>query len=436
MLSYNQIIKLNKEFAEAHMVLKSFGNGEVYKVVKHSQQDWFSYPLMWMEDLPNPVNDKEYTYTFRVYFIQQVPPLKDRESDQLTANYDEAKSDMISCARDLLAFWAKDSDYSDLDLIKNTVITTFEDDWGDLVTGCYVDLKLKQAFKYNKCAIPMTGITPPPSEGCQDANLNINATSYGTIASGGTLNLEVRDTENTLVGFNDGGVWRVPAGITTERAYITPRYSGAVSAGANDANGSVYWRKANEIGKRTQAEDVKMMRPLFGSTHLLDTINGPDNVFGNNYILTGTTGGYYDPTDGNYYDVSGTLTTRSGAFPDDIGINHLIGYLVQMTQSGARTWYDWCAYGLSLTQGGFTGWYLPSVTEIVYFGNWGETLGYTNNSPLDWRSGLKLLGDNYQVNNTQCMVIQSYNHITSSPKLNNNKAVLIKPDVDINLIFG
>jgi len=304
MLSYNQIIKLNREFAEAHMVLKTFGNGEVYKVVKHSQQDWFNYPLMWMEDLPNPINDKEYTYTFRVYFIQQVPPLKDRENDQLTANYDEAKSDMISCARDLLAFWAKDSDYSDLDLIKNTVITTFEDDWEDLVTGCYVDLKLKQAFKYNKCAIPMTGITPPPSEACADANLNINSTSYGTISSGGILNLEVKDTTNTLVGFNDGGVWRVPTGgaLNTSNLYKTGATStywvnddgfrkegrgvdfltldfansfGNTNRFTDDLGTQIYtsgividWSTYNQVGASVRAYSKNSLSPAFIKTHL------------------------------------------------------------------------------------------------------------------------------------------------------------------------
>ncbi|MAF36270.1 hypothetical protein CL622_04090 [archaeon] len=432
MLSYNQTIKLNKEFAQAHMVLKTFGNGEAYKLTHHSQQDWFSYPCMWMEDLPIPINGKEYQHTFRVYFVQQVATLKDREDDQLTVNYSEAKSDMIECAKDLLSFWAKDTDYYDLDLIRSTVITTFEDDWQDLVTGCYVDLKLKQAFKYNKCAIPMTGITPPPEDGCADASLNINATFYGNIVSGGTLNLEVRDTSGNLVGFNDGGIWRVPEGVETPRLYARPMYSGAIDAGVNGADGDVYWRKVNEIGKLTQPDIGIQMRFAFGSLHLLDY----PNVFGNLFALTGETGGYYDPSDTKYYDKDGVETTRALAFPNELGVHHVIGYLVQtVIDPTQRSWQAHCAHGLTLTIGIHTGFYPPSIVEMTYFGNWGVVLGYTNNVPYSWGTGLKLTGDHYTASTTQAMVAQAYNHMTSTPKANNNRMIFIKP-IDINTLYG
>ena len=69
MQSYNQIIKLNKDFADNHFQIKTFGNGKNSDIVLHDKQDWFSYPLMWMEDLPINVTDNEMTFSFRVYFI-------------------------------------------------------------------------------------------------------------------------------------------------------------------------------------------------------------------------------------------------------------------------------------------------------------------------------------------------------------------------------
>lgn len=436
MLSYNQIIKLNKEFAEAHMVLKSFGNGEVYKVVKHSQQDWFTYPLMWMEDLPNPVNDKEYTYTFRVYFIQQVPTLKDRESDQLTANYDEAKSDMISCARDLLAFWAKDSDYSDLDLIKNTVITTFEDDWGDLVTGCYVDLKLKQAFKYNKCAIPMTGITPPPSEGCQDANLNINATSYGTIASGGTLNLEVRDTLNTLVGFNDGGTWRVPAGVETPRVYVRPRTTGqtvsynasGVVVSPDDPN--PIRDTAYRIAKKSIVDPYEPSQ--FGEPMLPRVDKNwrltQDNVFGHDFLFTGTSGGYYDPDTTLYYDVDGNETTEALAFPNDLVVDHHTGFLWIRNAQGIKDWEDHLTDAYNTTVGGFSEFYVPSQTEMDSLINIGVALGYSGvNPPFDFITSNKVVSDTYLGNLAKNWYVSGLSQRLTALKTNKYRAMYFKP---------
>ena len=185
MLTYNKIISLNEEFAEAHHQIKTFGNGEAYKLTQHSKQDWFNYPVMWVEDLSSTVNDRDFEFNFRIYFVQQVATLKDREEDQLTVNYTEAKSNMIDCATDLLSFWAKDLNYPELNLIKSTSIQTFEDDWDDLVTGCWVDLKIKQGFRYNKCAIPMSGVTPPPSE-CAPVSIFENGIFVENVPSGGT----------------------------------------------------------------------------------------------------------------------------------------------------------------------------------------------------------------------------------------------------------
>lgn len=200
MLSYNKIIQLNRQFANNHWQIKTFGNGEAYNIVLHDKEDWFTYPLMWMEDLPFPLNDKEFQYYFRVYFIGQVAQLKDQGTDLDSTNENEVKSDMIQCAQDLLAFWEQDSDYSDVILVKQgLVFNTITDKFSDRVTGCYIDLKLKQAFTYNKCAIPMTGVTPTPSSDCAPANyilLNSLDQSKGTgsIVSGATADINLSDT--------------------------------------------------------------------------------------------------------------------------------------------------------------------------------------------------------------------------------------------------
>jgi len=233
MQTYNQIIKLNRQFAEAHYQIKTFGNGDAYNIVLHDKQDWFTYPLMWMEDLQQGFNDNEFTYNFRVYFVAQVAQLREEETDLENSNENEVKSDMIQCAQDLLSFWAKDTTYPELDLIKTGSIQTFTDKFSDRVTGCSVDLKLKQGFRYNKCAIPMSGVTPPPSILCLPVSVSVNSVSFGEVASGGAFNLNVlfdgtavgekvgddlivsAEYENgTPVGVNVDGIIQIPNPIT------------------------------------------------------------------------------------------------------------------------------------------------------------------------------------------------------------------------------
>ena len=221
MQTYNQIIKLNRQFADAHYQIKTFGNGEAYNIVLHDKENWFTYPLMWMEDLSQNFNDNEFTYNFRVYFVAQVAQVRDEETDLESTNENEVKSDMIQCAQDLLSFWAKDTTYPELDLVKTGSIQTFTDKFSDRVTGCSVDLKLKQGFRYNKCAIPMSGVTPPPSAVCLPVQISINSVSFAELSSGASLDIPIQYENGTPIGTNVDGVITIPNPITCVDATVT-----------------------------------------------------------------------------------------------------------------------------------------------------------------------------------------------------------------------
>ena len=204
----------SRQFADAHYQIKTFGNGEAYNIVLHDKENWFTYPLMWMEDLSQNFNDNEFTYNFRVYFVAQVAQVRDEETDLESTNENEVKSDMIQCAQDLLSFWAKDTTYPELDLIKTGSIQTFTDKFSDRVTGCSVDLKLKQGFRYNKCAIPMSGVTPPPSVVCLPVQISINSVSFAEISSGASLDIPIQYQNGTPIGTNVDGIIQIPNPIT------------------------------------------------------------------------------------------------------------------------------------------------------------------------------------------------------------------------------
>jgi len=235
-LSYNQIIQASRAFQQAHFQLENFGNGAPFDIALHNQTATYKYPLMWMQDLSMPFEPKVEVFAFRVYFLAPVVTLKDRETDLMSTNINEVKSDMMKAAGDFLAYWAQDSVYDTLNVDKNAVRETIYDTIEDAVTGCYIDIRFRQAFNYNSCAIPMSGVTPPAST-CAPVFIYEDLILVDTVASGGAyyyvsggggsidieinaqpfitgqstnIDIPVLNTNNDQVGVeNPLGVWKI-----------------------------------------------------------------------------------------------------------------------------------------------------------------------------------------------------------------------------------
>jgi len=209
MLSYNQIIEKFEEFATNHFVIESYGTGEAFQIVEHNKLKNRKYPMMWVEDQPFPFSKQDVVYSFRVYFLAQVATLKNATTTTLEqTNVVEVKSDMLQAAQDLMSFWVQDHNYAELDIDKNTLATPFHDTLEDSLTGFYIDIKLEQAFTYNSCIIPMSGVTPPTTEG---VTITINGLSFTTTVCGGTEDIPVKDTTGLAVGSKVGSEWIVPS---------------------------------------------------------------------------------------------------------------------------------------------------------------------------------------------------------------------------------
>ena len=239
--------------------------------------------------------------------------------------------------------------------------------------------------------------------------------SSGTIPSGGSAIITV---PNVIVCPN-------------ELIYQEARYTGQV---VSYGDGDPTWRKDNnKLLALVQPSNGICQRLQSGSNYLLFY----DNVFGNKYMITGLTGGYYNPLDGNYYNVTNTIVTRGDVFPTEIGVDHLYNRLVQTLQDGTqKAWLTWLSDGLTLTISGFAEWYLPTINEGLSYADWSNTLPFQNSVPFSWNTAAKLLGDTYLGSgDNQCYSMESYGHIRSIIKTNANKAIYIKP-VDINSIFG
>lgn len=183
-VTYNQIIQASRAFATAHFGLKNFGNGQQYDVTMHNQTATEKYPLMWMEDKSMPIENGVEVFNFRVYFLSTNATIKDRETDLMSTNVNEIKSDMKRIAGDFLSYWNQDEDYPILNVDKSALIETVEDITEDRLSGVYIDIRFRQAFNYNRCIIPMSGVDPPAST-CAPVFIYENSILVETVPSGG-----------------------------------------------------------------------------------------------------------------------------------------------------------------------------------------------------------------------------------------------------------
>lgn len=186
-ITYNQIIEASRNFAIAHYKLKgSFGNGLLSDKVLHDQLGRFQYYLMYMEDLEMSVEKNLSTFGFRVSFSAPETTLKNQSTDLPSTNFNEIKSDAIKLCMDFLAYWmtATDNDYPTLYVEPNAGIHVYQDLTPDRLAGAYIDIRFKQAFDANSCAIPMSGVGSA-SNTCDPVFIYENNILVATVASGG-----------------------------------------------------------------------------------------------------------------------------------------------------------------------------------------------------------------------------------------------------------
>jgi len=265
---------------------------------------------------------------------------------------------------------------------------------------------------------------------CDPVTITLNEEPFRILDSGEDINIKIKYQTSLVdpIASISGNTIHItdPIVIPTTRIYPESIDSGQTT---QYGVGDTYWRKINEIGKLIQPEVGVVMRLQFGSQHLLEY----PNIFGHLFRITGLTGGYYNPTTAQYFTKLGVLSTYAEVFPSNIGIDHLRSRLIDTRATvPTRTWVQHLADGISRTTASFAGWYLPSTPEIAEYGNWSKIDAYSfGQPPFDWLAGLKVLGDTYAGGTTQCMVVQTYGHITSVTKANSNRAVFIKP-ININ----
>lgn len=202
MVTINQQRKFFNDFADNHYQLKDFGWGDVADV---SQEEATTYPLLWVNPSPWTVDENEISFKYTVFCA-------DRTYDGANSQVTEVHSDTAQILLDLMASMDQQQDY-DWELTKQATVTPFTDVWKDKVAGHFIDITFKVLFNYDECQIPTSGQPAPPPSSCEGAVITINTILYGSVASGGSEDIEVRNVAGDLVGSLINGVWVVPNAI-------------------------------------------------------------------------------------------------------------------------------------------------------------------------------------------------------------------------------
>lgn len=183
MYTLNNISNLFQAFATNHKNLKGsyyFGIAGEHE----SRQGDKNYPLMVAELETSTVGEKLDSYQFKMWFLSQHRHYEGRDIEML--------SDLKQIATDFLIFLrqTKFEDNKTFTIDTSATLTDFHHSFNDDCAGWYLTINCKQFLDWDKCAIPMTGYTPPPNNNNVKVYDQDNNLLY-TLYPGQTLTVEV-----------------------------------------------------------------------------------------------------------------------------------------------------------------------------------------------------------------------------------------------------
>ena len=203
MVTKNNIAKWFSDFASNHTQLKDYGYGDFSDI---SMERATTYPLMWVSPQPCSIDGNQISYSYTIAIADRC--------DKERTNAVEVESDTFQICLDILAGANDQANATGWMLSETSTLTPFFETWKDEVEGHMVTVTLIVDFDYDKCQIPTISAVTPPSVGCADGQVNVNATFYNDVASGSSLNVVVKNVAGSLVGSLIGGEWIVPNAIT------------------------------------------------------------------------------------------------------------------------------------------------------------------------------------------------------------------------------
>ena len=315
-LSPNQINRELQEIASAHLQINSYHWGDLSDI---QAKQVIHYPLMncYLQS-GGAFNNN----TTDITIIIEIYDILYKDSD----NLNDVESDTKQISRDIYQVVNKSTRWKRFGKVNNSTNQKYKWLAHDDIAGWSQSVNFKLRDVSGVCDLPMQNYDfdqDVPTGSCPDVRIINSDLSFDeTTPAGSTYNLtditsEVLNTEGEELSYttnpaqnnlsvtlpditvtdSDGTSSSYPTGLD----YVcTPSALRGASAMPID----------DGLGENLDA------RPFF-TLPIIDTVQQL-NHFGSKWAFTGTTGGYYDRDAADYKDVSGIVTTRALAYPDDL----------------------------------------------------------------------------------------------------------------------
>ena len=448
-ISKNNIVKLFRDFANAHEQLKDFGYGQVEETGTGRAM---LYPFLWMTsdgvsvynyNKNNSVIIPRYSFSFMIMDIHNNQTFVENKNGMDSDNGLEIVSDMEQIGRDLLTYIKDYLKEYDVSLVEGSI--NFEELLNvtpDNISGTRLSLQLET--DYVNCSIPginsFLGESSCAPAFLRNSNLSLNtqipsgnlltlsditvSTKFtdltfpaavdidmsdyileggvATINANGELvdTVDVGDTLNLNIVYENDDV--VPISITgsniivpdvvvlpSNLIYIRPEPTGEVyiSGSSSFPDGCDSWRV--HVGLDISTQPTMGIPMLVDKTKRYKTI--PNNTFGHKFRFTGKTGGYYDVETSQYKNASGAVVDYATSFPDNYLIDHSTGLGWETVANITNvTWQTALTEIDALTFAGFSDWFLPNLNELISVADYGynATLGSTGDVNPIWNAAI------------------------------------------------
>jgi hypothetical protein len=226
MYTLNEILTIIENQAAAHLQVKQYGQGDAWEINPKE----LDYLVLWAIEESVVLNERTLTYNIRLLAMDRVLPGEENEQ--------EVMSDTIQVLLDFVAYF-RQLHTTDLSIQTSVSFEPFTERFDDKVSGHACVLSITQPYDYNKCQIPQTTNTIPPTVdgitlydfcnqatldrltpvqiacleaafglACDDATIQLNGTTVGTIPSGDSDSFIV-NLDGSPSGVWDGTAWQV-----------------------------------------------------------------------------------------------------------------------------------------------------------------------------------------------------------------------------------
>jgi hypothetical protein len=155
-LTLNQIVSQITNLATAHEQIAESGVGDFAEWQAKER----SYPILWVFHESTAVSQMEIAFSIRLICADRV--IVGEEGNDTQGHEQEVISDTLLVLLDFLAYFQQNHNQP-YNVVTSATIDPFTERLNDRLAGNSVTIQIRQPFDWNKCQIPQTGASIPPT---------------------------------------------------------------------------------------------------------------------------------------------------------------------------------------------------------------------------------------------------------------------------------